>query len=88
VTKAALCNLEEYAKAQGESLMDSLYAVCQQSLAGLVYIHNFSGSHDQIIHRDVKPQNILVCLVNDKLKLKYCDAGDARHISPSADPLR
>jgi serine/threonine protein kinase len=87
VMEHALCNLDAYAKDQGDAVMDSLSAICQQSLGGLVYIHSFPSAEGQIIHRDVKPQNILVCRVaDDNLMLKYCDVGEARHVQVQVDP--
>lgn len=53
--------------------------IAQQLVRALHYLHS-----NRITHRDMKPQNILIC---DNGVVKLCDFGFARHMSYNTQVL-
>jgi serine/threonine protein kinase len=53
--------------------LDLIKNILKQILKGLSYVHN-----EGILHRDLKPQNILLNIVNNSIEVKIADFGLAR----------
>jgi tRNA A-37 threonylcarbamoyl transferase component Bud32 len=61
-------------KSQGSGLPRALaVTIIEQALAGLAYAHE-----QGVVHRDVKPGNILVALESARTRVKLCDFGLAK----------
>lgn len=76
-------NLREFVKARGGRLsLPEILDVLVQSAEALEYVHGHS-----IVHRDIKPQNILVCESRDRgephAQVKIVDFGVARLSYPT-----
>ncbi|MEY4063793.1 MAG: hypothetical protein RIR26_1, partial [Pseudomonadota bacterium] len=75
-------NLREYVKSRGGRLpLSDILEVLIQSAEALEYVHGHN-----IVHRDIKPQNILVSAIQDsldsKFQIKIVDFGVARLNDP------
>ena len=58
---------------------DVIMSILKDLVRGLNYLHNDLG----VVHRDVKPQNILVCQdSNQKIVAKLCDFGVSCKVDP------
>ena len=69
-------HLDKYARAPNRTLsLIQKVNIILQSLAGLQHIHG-----QDIIHRDVKPANVLVTGNEDTPTIKLCDFGMSRFI--------
>ena len=51
-------------------------AVLKQMARGLAYLHS-----RRLVHGDIKPENILICIKDDKVKLKLSDFGLCKEFS-------
>ena len=71
----AFCDLQEFYQKEHEIIKTPEFQnlILMQLVNGLNYMHNKG-----IMHRDIKPQNILVYDVWPNITLKYCDFGTAR----------
>lgn len=74
-------NLEEFWQhnQQGVFPLEMLMDILIQVTRGLAVAH---ASDPPIIHRDIKPQNILIGFDGEKLRAVLCDFGLARHVNP------
>ncbi len=72
-----LGNLKTYNKEHREKLKDPVMKldIMKQITAGLEFLHS-----QDIVHRDIKPGNILVHEEDDELLIKITDFGEARGI--------
>jgi eukaryotic-like serine/threonine-protein kinase len=59
--------------------VDIAVDIIQQVCRGLAVAH---GSNPPIIHRDIKPQNILIGLDKDRLRVRVSDFGLAKRVNP------
>lgn len=62
-----------------------IYRICKDIICGLDYCHR-----NRIVHMDIKPQNVLVCLSDGsgkKFICKICDFGSSINISASSKKL-
>ncbi len=73
--------LERYWRSFGANLMpvDQVVEIGRQVCRGLATAH---ASKPPIVHRDVKPQNILVGFDGDGLKVRLSDFGLAKRVNP------
>lgn len=74
-------NLEQYWKSHGARLVpiDCAVDLMRQVSRGLCVAHSESPP---VIHRDIKPQNILVGHESDGLRARLCDFGLAKRVNP------
>ncbi|KDO31358.1 ULK protein kinase [Saprolegnia parasitica CBS 223.65] len=86
-TEAEFCMVTEYGQGELYQILeddrqlpeDEIKKIAVQLLQALYYLHS-----NRIIHRDMKPQNILV---GTKQQIKLCDFGFARAISADTSVL-
>ncbi|OQR88028.1 protein kinase [Achlya hypogyna] len=86
-TEAEFCMVTEYGQGELYQILeddrqlpeDEIKKIAVQLLQALYYLHS-----NRIIHRDMKPQNILV---GTKQQIKLCDFGFARAISADTNVL-
>ena len=72
-------DLYSYIEHKGGSLHETEAAVViRQLLEALKYIHG-----KDIVHRDVKPDNILIASLRETAKVVLTDFGSARRITPT-----
>ncbi len=74
-------SLERYWRSFGRELMpvEQVVEVARQTCRGLAVAH---GASPPIVHRDVKPQNILVGFGPDGLRVRLSDFGLAKTVNP------
>src|SRR5579872_1180841 len=74
-------NLEQFWRAQGNqrSAVSTAVDIIRQVCAGLAVAH---GEWPPVLHRDIKPQNILVEQPVEGLRVRVSDFGLARHANP------
>eukprot|EP01062_Namystynia_karyoxenos_P080835 TRINITY_DN8776_c0_g1_i1.p1 TRINITY_DN8776_c0_g1~~TRINITY_DN8776_c0_g1_i1.p1 ORF type:complete len:456 (+),score=96.43 TRINITY_DN8776_c0_g1_i1:104-1471(+) len=74
-------NLLEYMQQRGTALDEGAAAVvASQLLSALAYLH---GQH--VVHRDVKPENVVVCMRDSALTCMLCDFGWALRFDGPAE---
>lgn len=74
-------SLEQFWQSFGERFMpvETAVDVMRQVSRGLAVAH---GESPPIVHRDIKPQNILVGYDQDGIRARLCDFGLAKHVNP------
>eukprot|EP00735_Rhodelphis_limneticus_P003810 TRINITY_DN15331_c0_g1::TRINITY_DN15331_c0_g1_i1::g.22718::m.22718 TRINITY_DN15331_c0_g1::TRINITY_DN15331_c0_g1_i1::g.22718 ORF type:complete len:758 (+),score=47.65,sp/F4JBP3/ATG1B_ARATH/46.86/2e-80,Pkinase/PF00069.20/9.6e-77,Pkinase_Tyr/PF07714.12/1.2e-47,DUF3543/PF12063.3/1.9e-09,Kdo/PF06293.9/7.9e-05,APH/PF01636.18/4.4e+02,APH/PF01636.18/0.2,MIT/PF04212.13/1.3e+03,MIT/PF04212.13/0.49,Kinase-like/PF14531.1/1.8e+03,Kinase-like/PF14531.1/0.28,ABC1/PF03109.11/0.34,DUF605/PF04652.11/11 TRINITY_DN len=72
-----LGDLSRYIKKHGPLSEDKTRELLRQLSSGLEVLHN-----QNVIHRDLKPQNLLLCGDEDAPTLKLADFGFARYFEP------
>lgn len=70
VLEYCLCDLKQYIKKNPNLLPNTIQRFCREILLGIEYLHD-----KHILHRDLKPQNLLVSLEN---QIKISDFGLSR----------
>jgi len=76
---AAGGTLNQYLASSPQLPVDSVVAIQKQICAGLSTAH---GQDPPIVHRDIKPQNMLVAKSQGGIEIKIADFGLARNIDP------
>lgn len=74
-------SLEQFWRSHGTNLVpvETAVEVTRQVCRGLAVAH---GEDPPIIHRDIKPQNILIGYEGDGLRARVCDFGLAKRVNP------
>lgn len=74
-------SLEQFWRSHGANLVpvETTVEIARQICRGLAVAH---GEDPPIIHRDVKPQNILIGYEGDGLRARVCDFGLAKRVNP------
>ncbi|EWS73811.1 kinase domain protein (macronuclear) [Tetrahymena thermophila SB210] len=79
------CSLQEYLERQGkekEFSDEEKLDIAIQVIDSVNYIHCFN-----IIHRDIKPDNFLVCLDGNQLEIKLCDFGLSAQLEQNCEQI-
>ncbi|EAR91525.3 kinase domain protein (macronuclear) [Tetrahymena thermophila SB210] len=79
------CSLQEYLERQGkdrELSDEEKLNIAIQVIDSVNYIHCFN-----IIHRDIKPDNFLVCLDGNQLEVKLCDFGLSTQLEKNCEQI-
>ncbi|EWS75612.1 kinase domain protein (macronuclear) [Tetrahymena thermophila SB210] len=79
------CSLKEYLERQGrerEFSDEEKLNIAIQVIDSVNYIHCFN-----IIHRDIKPDNFLVCLDGNQLEIKLCDFGLSAQLEKNCEQI-
>ncbi|EAR82400.4 kinase domain protein (macronuclear) [Tetrahymena thermophila SB210] len=79
------CTLQEYLERQGkegEFSDEEKLNIAIQVIDSVNYIHCFN-----IIHRDIKPDNVLVCLDGNQLEVKLCDFGLSTQLEKNCEQI-
>ncbi|EAS05172.3 kinase domain protein (macronuclear) [Tetrahymena thermophila SB210] len=79
------CSLQEYLESQGkegEFSNEEKLNIAIQIIDSVNYIHCFN-----IIHRDIKPDNFLVCLDGNQLEIKLCDFGLSAQLEKNCEQI-
>lgn len=63
----------------------SCLLVLQQSLYALAHLHTPDAEGFSIVHRDIKPDNILFQLIDGQPNFLFCDFGIARSVSQDSE---
>lgn len=71
-------------KSAGQVVTDCAKEIARQMLEGLAYLHSRN-----VVHRDVKPENVLVFAIAPRVVVKIADLGSAlvHACTPSTDPI-
>ncbi len=74
-------SLEQFWRSHGTNLVpvETAVEIARQVCRGLAVAH---GEDPPIIHRDIKPQNILIGYEGDGLRARVCDFGLAKRVNP------
>jgi serine/threonine protein kinase len=74
-------SLEQFWQSFGDRFMpvETAVEIVQQVSRGLALAH---GESPPIVHRDIKPQNILVGYDQGGVRARLCDFGLAKHVNP------
>ncbi len=74
-------SLEQFWQSYGERFMpvETAVEVLQQVCRGLTVAHS---EDPPIVHRDIKPQNILIGYDTSGVRARLCDFGLAKHVNP------
>ncbi|EAR82774.2 kinase domain protein (macronuclear) [Tetrahymena thermophila SB210] len=79
------CSLQDYLERQakeGEFSDEEKLNIALQIIDSVNYIHCFN-----IIHRDIKPDNFLVCLDGNQLQIKLCDFGLSAQLEKNCEQI-
>jgi TPR repeat protein len=76
----SLHHLLKFLKEQGKSLnLKQKHKILEDVAKGIQYIHN----EIKIVHKDIKPENILINYLNGEFNAKICDFGISKQLSPN-----
>ncbi len=73
------CSLDKYLEKEVRLSIDLALGIQKDICNGLAQAH---GLEPPVVHRDVKPQNIMVAMKGKKIIAKVSDFGLARHVDP------
>ncbi|EAR99973.2 kinase domain protein (macronuclear) [Tetrahymena thermophila SB210] len=80
------CTLDEYLDRKnkdGQFSEDDKFQIAIKIIDSVNYIHSLN-----FIHRDIKPQNFLVCLNENEVEIKLCDFGVSAQIPDNRNSIQ